>query len=44
MGKKLAIVLAVTALGALALAGLRFSSPASYRLERATTIAAPPAA
>jgi hypothetical protein len=41
MGKKLAVVVAMGALAAGAILGLVFSGPASYRLERATTIAAP---
>jgi carbon monoxide dehydrogenase subunit G len=42
MSKKIVVVLAMAVLAAGASLGLIFSGPASYRLERATTIAAPP--
>ena len=42
MSKKIAGVLVASGLAAAALLGLAISRPASYRLERATTIAAPP--
>jgi carbon monoxide dehydrogenase subunit G len=44
MWKKISVVLAMAVLAAVAILGLVLSRPASYRLERATTIAAPPAA
>ena len=42
MSTKIAAVLAASGLAAAALLGLAILRPASYRLERATTIAAPP--
>src|SRR4051812_29620175 len=42
MSKKIAVVLVMGVLAAVATASLVFSGPASYRLERATIMAAPP--
>jgi hypothetical protein len=42
MWKKLAVVLAMAVLAAAAVLGFTVAGPASYRLERAITIAAPP--